>query len=59
MPAAWITVVEYVPGGHGGLADHPVGRRYRALLGDRIEWRTEGFAAWMEETAASRFEPNW
>jgi hypothetical protein len=53
-----ITVVEYVPDGNRiGLAEHPVGRRYRALLGDQIEWRTEGFAAWIDEAATSGFEP--
>jgi hypothetical protein len=54
-----ITVVEVPVGDRTSLADHPVGRRYRALLGDGIEWRIEGFAAWMKEAAATGFEPNW
>ncbi len=53
-----ITVVEYVPAGDSArLAEHPVGRRYRAVFGDRIEWRTEGFAAWIDEAASAKFEP--
>jgi hypothetical protein len=53
-----ITVVEYVPrGSPRSLGDHAVGRRYRAVFGDRIDWRTEGFGPWIDRAAARSFEP--
>lgn len=45
VPAARITVIEYDPG-RRPLKEHPVGRRYRSLFGDDLDWRTEGFGAW-------------
>ena len=38
-----ITVVEFDPD-RRGLREHPVGRRYRALFGDDLDWHPEGFA---------------
>lgn len=32
---------------HRSVAEHPVGTRYRALFGDQIDWRTEGFDRWV------------
>lgn len=51
-----ITVVEFVPDGAPALADHPVGRRYRAVFDDRLEWRTEGFAAWIDDAEQEGYE---
>jgi len=34
---------------------HPVGQRYRALFGDNIDFRTEGFSAWL--SACQQFNP--
>lgn len=34
-----------------GVREHPVGRRYRALFGDRVAWHPEGFAAWVKDNA--------
>ena len=42
-----ITVVEYDEENRK-LDEHPVGLRYRALFGDEIDWRTEGFEAWLQ-----------
>ena len=43
-----ITVVEYAPGRVKSLDKHPVGLRYRALFGPQIDWRTDGFGAYVE-----------
>ncbi len=51
-----ITVVEYV---HGDVSkppqervklnEHPVGLRYRAILGADLDWHTTGFSGWLDE----------
>lgn len=46
-----ITVVEYAPGG-AALSQHPVGRRYRSLFGSGIDWRPDGFAAFVQAVRA-------
>ncbi len=33
--------------GAGLLREHPVGRRYRSLFGDNLNWHTEGFGEWI------------
>jgi hypothetical protein len=53
-----ITVVEYAPNGRRARLDvHPVGQRYRALFGDRLDWRAEGFEAWIADAQANGFAP--
>jgi hypothetical protein len=52
-----ITVVERASGPNSTLDRHPVGLRYRALFGDQIEWRREGFAAWTAAASRRDFEP--
>jgi hypothetical protein len=47
VPAKEITVVEYDQPAHRTLREHPVGRRYRSLFGDELDWRTDGFAEWL------------
>lgn len=49
-----ITVIEK-DDQHRGLHVHPVGQRYRALFGDNIDFRTEGFSAWL--AACQQFNP--
>jgi hypothetical protein len=47
-----ITVVEYdslMP----MLGDHPVGRRYRTLFGDNIDWHPEGMDMWLRLAAST------
>jgi hypothetical protein len=47
-----ITVVEYdatMP----PLASHPVGRRYRTLFGDGVDWHPEGLDMWFPNAQAS------
>ena len=47
-----ITVVEYdlaMP----SLANHAVGRRYRTLFGDGIDWRPEGLDGWLPQARPS------
>ena len=41
-----ITVIE-MDKRHRSLRDHPVGQRYRAVFGNEVDWRTEGFGAWI------------
>ena len=41
-----ITVVEYDAQARA-INAHPVGQRYRALFGDGIDFRTEGFTGWL------------
>ncbi len=51
-----VTVVEHAGTGKGAALDvHPVGRRYRALFGDRVDWWPRGFASWIEHTSANGF----
>jgi hypothetical protein len=45
-----ITVVEYDPS-LPPLGAHPVGRRYRTLFGDNIDWHPEGMDAWLPMAA--------
>jgi hypothetical protein len=47
LPAEQITVVEK-DDQHRPLQLHPVGQRYRALFGDGIDFRTEGFGSWLQ-----------
>lgn len=42
-----VTAVEFDPAGRG-LRENPVGARYRTLFGDSLDWRTEGFGAWLD-----------
>lgn len=49
-----ITVVEYVKADEEHqrpMAKNPVGRRYRALFGDAIDWHTHGFGHWIDAVA--------
>ena len=52
-----ITVVEYTAGVATALDEHPVGLRYRALFGNEIDWRTDGFEGWMYHATRERFAP--
>jgi hypothetical protein len=53
-----ITVVEHAGKGRQAALDvHPVGRRYRALFGDKIDWWPRGFAPWIKHAAANGFAP--
>lgn len=48
LPADRVTVVEYdlaMP----PLASHSVGRRYRTLFGDGVDWHPEGIDKWLEQ----------
>jgi hypothetical protein len=51
-PPVAVTVVEYDPK-NPGLRDHAVGRRYRALFGDSIDWHPEGLDAWLAQKQAA------
>ena len=46
LPSKKITVVEYDPINRP-VSEHPVGARYRSLFGDGINWRTDGFEAYV------------
>jgi len=49
LNGASVTVVEYAEGGGAvSLLQHPVGRRYRALFGDGINWQAGGLDAWLD-----------
>jgi NAD-dependent SIR2 family protein deacetylase len=51
-----VTVVEQAGTGKRAAVDvHPVGRRYRALFGDRIEWWPQGFSSWIDHASANGF----
>lgn len=47
-----ITVVENDPAGCC-FRDHAVGRRYRALFGDTIDWHPEGLDNWLAQPLAA------
>ena len=48
LPDSQITVIEYhEPNPIIGLGDHPVGRRYRTLFGDGVDWHAGGLTAWV------------
>jgi hypothetical protein len=50
LPAMQITLIEYdqsMP----SIDVHPVGRRYRTLFGDGIDWHPEGLDPWLHATA--------
>ena len=51
IPASSITVVEFDPE-HRALRENPVGRRYRSLFGDDLDWHTEGFGNWVDTHGA-------
>lgn len=46
LPPTQITVIEF-DDQHRKVDVHPVGQRYRALFGEGIDFRTEGFGAWV------------
>jgi hypothetical protein len=52
LQPAQITVVEYDPS-NPALSAHAVGRRYRTLFGDGIDWHPEGMDAWLMNAAAA------
>jgi len=52
LPPPSVTVIEYDPA-KPPLANHPVGRRYRTLFGDGIDWHPEGLDAWLPMAAAA------
>jgi len=52
LPPAKITVVEYDPAMPVATA-HPVGRRYRTLFGDGIDWHPEGLDMWLPKASAA------
>lgn len=52
LSAAQITVVEYDPSGPE-LSAHAVGRRYRMLFGDGIDWCPDGMDSWLANAAAA------
>ena len=52
LQAGAITVVDHATGDATALDRNPVGRRYRALFGDKIDWRPDGFEAWTADAAA-------
>lgn len=44
-----VSVIEYAEGDlNVSLLEHPVGRRYRTLFGDGINWQAGGLDAWLE-----------
>ena len=56
LDAGQITVVEFVKGDEAKfaaertkLSEHPVGQRYRSVLGPNLDWHTVGFAGWLRE----------
>jgi hypothetical protein len=50
-----ITVVEYDQANpQRTLYDHAVGRRYRTLFGDGIDWHAEGVDMWLGQLPAVR-----
>ena len=53
-----ITIVEYDPA-HRSVREHPVGARYSSLFGDGIDWRTEGFGAWIDGYKRCGLSPLW
>ncbi len=52
LPPGQITVVGYDPT-KPLLDSHPVGRRYRTLFGDGIDWHPEGLDAWLPLAVAA------
>jgi hypothetical protein len=50
LSPAQITAVEYDPT-NPPLSAHTVGRRYRTLFGDDIDWHPEGMDAWLANAA--------
>jgi SIR2-like domain len=50
LPPSRITVVEY-DDRKREISQHPVGRRYQSMFGDKIEWRVGGFEGWLAEVA--------
>jgi hypothetical protein len=55
LAANMITVVE-CDKQKRGLSEHPVGRQYRTLFGDGIDWRTEGFTAWVNRLESEKVD---
>jgi hypothetical protein len=48
LPPHQITVVDYAKDGDAAsLTEHRVGRRYRTLFGDGIDWHCKGLNAWL------------
>jgi len=54
LPANAVTVIEYDHEEERQLGDHPVGRRYRSLFGEGINWYTKGFSDWVQHVGAQR-----
>lgn len=52
LSPAQITVVEYDPS-NPVLSAHSVGRRYRTLFGDGIDWHPEGMDSWLTSDKAA------
>jgi hypothetical protein len=48
LPPSRITVVEYDEQKRK-IGEHPVGRRYRSMFGDQVDWRVGGFEGWLDE----------
>ena len=49
-------IVEQAGTGKGSALDvHPVGRRYRTLFGDRVEWWPKGFSSWIDYADANGY----
>jgi hypothetical protein len=56
LDANRITVVERASSRRKArLDEHSVGLRYRALFGDRIDWRPDGFEAWIDHAVHTGF----
>jgi len=51
-----ITVVEYDKENRN-IEKHPVGLRYRALFGNKLDWRTEGFERWLKSHIKNKTSP--
>jgi hypothetical protein len=51
-----ITVVEH-DNQHRDISTHPTGLRYRSLFGEHIDWRTEGFKAWVLKHRQQNLNP--
>lgn len=56
LDTSMITVVEFDQR-RRKIDKHPVGLRYRSLFGDGIDWRTEGFEAWLQEHKIRSLSP--
>jgi hypothetical protein len=55
LPPEQITVIEKKDTDRRGLSVHPIGKRYRALFGDGVDFRPDGFSEWLR--ACQQFNP--